>query len=306
VKQAPTRPLAIVGAVVAGGFMAVQARVNSGLSVALESGVVAAFISFSSGLAIIGLIVALSKKDRDRLRDFIGTIRRKEFPLWGLTGGLLGGIFVITQGTVAGVIGISLFAVAVVTGQALAALLIDGRGLLGMKRRPLGGLRVMGTILAIAGLVVAGDFANYSFQTIILLPFLAGIGIGFQQALNSNLGQKTDSAVVATLINFVLGTSLIAIALLVANGGFQFSGELPTNPVLYLGGLVGVVFIFVQVVLVPKIGTLAMGVSLLVGQLSSSLLLDLVTPISSRGINGYTFTGVTLALLGATLVASRR
>ena len=305
-KQAPNHQLAILGAVVAGGFMAVQARVNSGLGVALESGVAAALISFSSGLAIIGLIVALSKKDRERLRDFIGTISRKEFPLWGLTGGLLGGVFVITQGTVAGVIGISLFAVAVVTGQALAALVIDGRGLLGMKRRPLGALRLMGTMLAITGLVVAGDFANYSFQTITLLPFLAGIGIGFQQALNSNLGQKTESAAVATLINFVLGTFLIAIALLVANGGFQFSGELPTNPVLYLGGLVGVVFIFVQVVLVPKIGTLAMGVSLLVGQLSSSLLLDLVTPISSRDINGYTFTGVTLALIGATLVASRR
>ena len=110
----------------------------------------------------------------------------------------------------------------------------------------------------------------------------------------------------ATLINFVLGTALIAIALLVTNGGFQFSGEFPTEPVLYIGGLVGVVFIFVQVVLVPKIGTLAMGVSLLVGQLISSLLLDLVAPISSREVTGYTLAEVLLGLVGATLLAQRR
>jgi uncharacterized membrane protein YdcZ (DUF606 family) len=49
-----------------------------------------------------------------------------------------------------------------------------------------------------------------------------------------------------------------------------------------------------------------MGVSLLVGQLISSLLLDLVAPISSREVTGYTLAGVLLALVGATLVASRR
>ena len=305
VSDASSKAIAIAISVLAGGFMAVQARVNSGLGVALENGILAALISFSSGLVIIGVIVAISKRDRAKLRAFTSRIGRG-FPLWGLAGGLLGGLFVITQGTVAGVIGISLFAVSVVTGQALAALTIDGRGLLGMTRRPLGLLRILGTTFAIAGLIVTGDFANYSFQPISLLPFLAGIGIGFQQALNGNLGRQTESAVVATLINFVLGTALIAIALLVTNGGFQFSGEFPTEPVLYIGGLVGVVFIFVQVVLVPKIGTLAIGVSLLVGQLISSLLLDLVAPISSREVTGYTLAGVLLALVGATLVAQRR
>ena len=306
VNATQSKAFAIAVSVVAGGFMAVQARVNAGLGASLENGMLAALISFSSGLVFVGLFVAASKKQRGSLSQFVRKLWVGELPLWSISGGLLGGFFVITQGVVAGVIGIALFAVSVVTGQALAALLIDGRGLFGLARRHLGSARLLGTLLAIVGLVVTGEFTNYSFEPVLLLPFFAGIGIGFQQALNGNLGRQTGSPIVATFINFILGTAFIAIAILVFRGGFEFSGALPTNPIFYIGGFVGVIFIFVQVVLVPRIGTLAMGVSLLVGQLVSSLALDLFAPIALREVTSYTLAGVLLALIGASLVASRR
>ncbi len=79
----------------------------------------------------------------------------------------------------------------------------------------------------------------------------------------------------------------------------------PTNPLLYLGGVVGVIFIFIQVVVLPKIGALTMGIAMLVGQLVGSVLLDWIVPIAQRELTISTLIGILLAMLGAGLVARR-
>jgi transporter family-2 protein len=217
---------------------------------------------------------------------------------------MLGGIYVIMQGVVAGLIGIALFSIGVVAGSALSALLLDGNGLLGLTKRKIGLSRLAGTALAFLGLVVASDIANYSFTPLILLPFAAGIGIGFQQAMNGLFGTLAQSAVIPTFFNFIAGTIFIALALLVVEG-FSVPASWPTNPLLYLGGVVGVIFIFMQVVVLPKIGALSMGIAMLVGQLSGSFLLDLLVPIANRAVTMSTLLGIVLAMLGAALVARR-
>ena len=60
-----------------------------------------------------------------------------------------------------------------------------------------------------------------------------------------------------------------------------------------------------QVVVLPKIGALVMGIAMLVGQLVGSVLLDLVFPIAAREITISTLLGIVLAMLGAALVAKR-
>lgn len=291
-------------ALIAGALVAVQARVNSGLAFEIKSGIFAALISFGVGLLIIATVTALSKENRSKFQDVIVSISQKRIPLILLFAGSIGGFFVIVQSSIAGLIGISLFSVGVVTGTSLSAIILDGKGLLGLEKRPIGLLRISGTLIAIAGLVIAGDFANYSFDPLILLAFLAGVGIGFQQAMNGNFGKLAGSAVVPTLFNFLAGSVFIAIAFVVLDGG-SLPISMPTNPLLYLGGVVGVIFIFVQVVVLPKIGALAMGIAMLVGQLVGSVLLDWIVPIAQRELTISTLFGILLAMIGAGLVAKR-
>jgi transporter family-2 protein len=295
---------AIFAAVVGGSFMAVQARVNSGLGQEIGSGIFAALVSFSIGLLIISVATLASSKNRAALSLTFSKFKDSSIPLWLSVAGMLGGIYVIMQGVVAGLIGVALFSIGVVAGSALSALLLDGNGLLGLTKRKIGLARLAGTVLALAGLVVASDLANYSFSPLILLPFAAGIGIGFQQAMNGLFGKLAQSAIVPTFFNFIAGTVFIALALLTVES-FSFPATWPTNPLLYLGGVVGVIFIFMQVVVLPKIGALSMGIAMLVGQLSGSVLLDLLVPIADRAVTISTLLGIVLAMLGAALVARR-
>ncbi len=295
---------AIFAAVVGGSFMAVQARVNSGLGQEIGSGILAALVSFSIGLLIISVATLASSKNRAALSFTVAKFKDSSIPLWLSIAGMLGGIYVIMQGVVAGLIGVALFSIGVVAGSALSALVLDGNGLLGLTKRKIGLTRLAGTVLALSGLVVASDLANYSFSPLILLPFAAGIGIGFQQAMNGLFGKLAQSAIVPTFFNFIAGTVFIALALLTVEG-FSFPANWPTNPLLYLGGVVGVIFIFMQVVVLPKIGALSMGIAMLVGQLSGSVLLDLLVPIADRAVTISTLLGIVLAMLGAALVARR-
>ncbi len=292
--------------VLAGIFMAVQARVNGGLGLALENGLLAALISFGTGLVLITSIVMISPSQRQRLSSLISKVRVGSVQPWSLIGGIFGGLFVMTQGLAAGALGVALFTVGVVAGQTISALVVDGIGFMGLVRRKINSLRIGGTALAIAGLIITSEPATYDISWLLVLPFLAGSGTGFQQALNARLGQVAESPVVATFVNFVTGTTLILVTTLVAQGGIDFPTAFPSNPLLYIGGIIGVTFIFTQVIVVPKIGALATSIALLFGQLGGSLLLDVIAPVAARGISVSTLIGIGLVSVGATLVLLRR
>lgn len=297
---------AAVLSILAGVFMAVQARVNGGLGLALDNGLLAALISFGSGLVVISAIVILSTRQRRRLVGLFARVRSGAVQPWSLVGGALGGIFVMTQGLAAGALGVALFTVGVVAGQTISALVVDGIGFMGLVKRRVSSLRIGGTALAVAGLVVTSEPTTYAISWLLALPFLAGAGTGFQQALNARLGQVAESPLVATFVNFVTGCTLILLTTLIAQRGIDLPEAFPTNPLLYIGGIIGVVFIFTQVIVVPKIGALGTSIALLFGQLGGSLLLDLVAPVAARGISVSTVIGMALVSVGATLVLLRR
>ncbi|MEL0135821.1 MAG: DMT family transporter [Aquiluna sp.] len=298
--------MAILGAVVAGGFMAVQARVNSGLAAEVESGFLAALISFSIGLALIA-VISLPRKDfRAALKESLGAIHSGTLKVWMLFAGALGGFFVLTQGLVAGVTGIALFSLGVVTGQTISALLIDGKGLLGLTKRKLTGNRLSGSAVAIAGLVLASSPTVAGFDIAILVPVVAGVGIGLQDAINSQVGRESGSASVATFFNFLAGTLFLLLVFLFSPVQAGTVDLASINPVFFLGGLVGVGFILIRVVVLPVIGSLATGLSLLAGQLLVSLVLDFLAPVAAREITVWTLAGLLLVFAGASFAMLRR
>jgi transporter family-2 protein len=304
-EQVLPKPLAISLSVVAGALIAVQSRVNGALGLELENGVVAALISFGIGTILISAVLFSLKPQRHKLLEMLKALTRGRLPLWLFFGGFAGGFFVMMQGLVAPTLGITLFTLAIVSGQALSALMLDSFGLIGMTKRVLSLARLVGALLALIGVVL---FAGLGFEVIsplVVLPFLAGFCTGFQQAINGRLAKQTESVLISTYVNFVAGTLIILVTLLLVQG-IPVIQSLPTNPWLYLGGVVGGAFIFLQVLVVRQIGVLALGLSLLAGQVVAALTLDLLLPISAINFAPLNFLGVLLVVTGASLVVIRR
>jgi bacterial/archaeal transporter family-2 protein len=149
---------------------------------------------------------------------------------------------------------------------------------------------------------------NPSVDTIALLtlPFIAGLGLGYQQAANGKVRISAESAVAATFLNFAMGSGVLFIAKLISLPLIGLPTSLPTQWWLYVGGFAGVVFIAIQVIVVERIGVLGLGVLLGTGQILGSLLIDVLFPLPGQVITLIHVVGVLVTLAGALLVNLRR
>lgn len=297
---------ALGGAVVVGALTALQARINGQLGRALDDGFVAAVISFGSGLVLVAVLSAMLPAGRTGVARLIAGIRAGRVPVWMLLGGLAGALTVATQGLAVGVIGVSLFTVGVVAGQTVNGLVLDrlGYGPAGVVAVTLG--RVAGGALSLVavGISLLSDAATGVPWWMLLLPFLAGAGIAWQQATNGRLRQRVGSALTATLVNFAGGTAVLAVAAALSTGLSGPPASFPVDPWLYTGGAIGVVYIFLTAALVGYTGVLLFGLGAVVGQLVSSVILDGVWPTVQAPPLGQAVAMVAVALTSVVVATS--
>ncbi|WP_439565662.1 DMT family transporter [Microcella sp.] len=307
----PERPsrvrtvIAVGATVLAGVGVAVQSRVNGELGQRLDDGFTAALISFGSGWLILLVVLAVSPRGRGGMRAVTAGVRDGRLAWWMLLGGLAGALFVLAQGLVAGLIGVAIFTVAIVTGQTLTGLVVDATGFAGVRRTAIAPSRLIGAAITIAavGVAVGPRLDGSEFPVAaIAWPLLAGLAIGFQQAVNGRVRTESQSALAATTINFTVGTAALFVAAVVHLLVAGLPESLPTNPLLYIGGAVGTIFIAIQTVTVGRIGVLVLGLSLIAGQLAAALVFDVVAPLGPSS-TGATALAVGLAFAGV-LVAS--
>ncbi|WP_460799791.1 DMT family transporter [Microbacterium sp. GXF0217] len=299
--------VAIGGAVSIGAMTAIQARINGVLGVRLGDGVVAGLVSFSSGLLLLAVLVAALPAGRAGMARLWFGIRSRTVPVWMLLGGACGALTVTTQGLTAAVLGVSLFTVGVVAGQTLHGLILDriGFGPAGVVAVTMG--RVAGGALALlaVGISLGGDVLASAPLWMLLLPFAAGVGIAWQQAANGRLAQRVESPVAATMMSFIAGTIVLAIGAgvsVVLNGP---PNPLPAEPWMYLGGLLGVSYIFLGARLVAQTGVLLLGLGSVLGQLVTAVVIDAIWPADAGPALWQTIamvavavTSVLVALLG--------
>ena len=268
------------GAVAIGAMTAIQARINGLLGVRLSDGIVAGFVSFVVGLAVLVLVVALLPSGRAGAARLWRGVRDGSVPPWMLLGGVCGALTVSTQGLVAGVLGVALFTVGVVAGQTLHGLVLDriGFGPAGVVAVTPG--RVVGGALALAavGISLGGGVVERAPLWMLALPFAAGVGIAWQAAANGRLGKRVRSPLAATLTSFIAGTAALAVAATVSVLLTGAPEPLPAEPWLYLGGFLGFAYILLGVVVVARTGVLLMGLGSVLGQLTTSVVIDLLWP----------------------------
>jgi bacterial/archaeal transporter family-2 protein len=302
-----------------GAGVAVQGRINGALGARLHDGIAAATVSFGSGLLVLLILFVV----RGSLREGVGRVRRAvsagSVRPWHLLGGLCGAFFVACQGLTVAALGVTAFTVAVVSGQLLSSLVVDRLGVAPSGRTPVTALRFGGAVLGVLAVLIAGwgrsatpggalsvpdALHGAPAALLIVLPALAGIGLAWQQAVNGRIGEVGGS-LSATLVNFCVGLValfVIEAVILIWSG---LPAEFPTQPWLYLGGVIGIAFIALAAVTVGRIGVLLLGLTSVAGQLVTSIVLDVLTP-TSAGLSTTAVIGSALTLLAVAVAARSR
>jgi transporter family-2 protein len=298
--------LAIVFAIICGAGVAVQSRINGELGRRLDDGFAAAVISFGSGLVILAIALAVSPVGRRGLSRVRDALRTGDLPWWYVCGGAAGGFLVLSQGLTAAVLGVALFTVAIVAGQTVSGLALDRIGLGPGGRRDLTPARVTGAALVLVAVVwaVSAQLGGNVPVWMLVLPLVAGLGIGWQQAVNGQVRVTAESALTATFINFVVGTAVLLVLMLVHTALVGWPKPLPPEPWLYVGGAIGCVFIAVTTLIVRITGVLVLGLANVAGQLVAALLLDALAP-GEHPIAWSTVGGTLLALVSVAVASIR-
>jgi transporter family-2 protein len=299
-----------------GALVAVQSEINGELAQRLGGGVraaaAAAVISFGAGLVLLALAVALLPGPRAGLGRLVRGARTRELRVPQLLGGVAGALLVASQGLTVGTIGVALFTVALVAGQTSSALLVDRLGLGPSGVRAVTAGRVVGAlvtvaavVLTVAGRLLGADGLAAAALALALVPLVAGAGTSWQQAVNGRVS-GVAGPVAAAFNNFVVGSVLLVLLL---GASLLVPGDLVGLPGawwLYAGGPIGVVFIAASAALVKVHGVLVLGLCVVAGQVTTSVVLDALGGDSHLG--AATVTGAAVALVGVVIgaLASRR
>lgn len=305
------RYLPVAASFLVGTLTALQARINGQLAVELGNGLQAAVFSFGSGLVILTVLVFAVPSMRRGVARVPRAIRAGELRWWQALGGVLGGFFVGVQTASVPLLGVAVFTVAVVAGQSSNSLIVDriGLGPAGVQR--ITGARVLSAGLAIVAVTVAvaNRFGSAGFSALaVTFAFIAGLAIAVQQAINGRTAKAARNPMSATFLNFLFGTAALGAALGVV---WAVSGSgpapLPAGPWwLYLGGVIGLVFIAIASWAVPIVGVLQFAVVTIAGQLTGALVLDVVAPTSGTALGPNLVVGVLLAFLAVAVAARGR
>ena len=138
------RGAAVVLTAVVGGFIALQAPINSHLGRSVGT-FQAAFVSFAIGTILLAVIAALA-------RGGLGQVGEARHLQWyWLTGGVLGAAYVTTVLVTVRSLGAGPVVAATIAGQLTASLVVDQYGLLGVAKDPITVGKVIGVVLLAAG-----------------------------------------------------------------------------------------------------------------------------------------------------------
>ncbi|MGX8238710.1 DMT family transporter [Exiguobacterium undae] len=275
--------LAIIIGLIIGILVPVQTSVNTRLRGIVGSPFLASLLSFSIGTVFLILLTLFVERNFSLNPDVWSE------PGWIWIGGVLGVIFLTGNILLFPRIGGVQTVIMPIFGQVLMGLLIDNFGWFSTNSTPLSSTRLIGAgfvLLGVVGTVALGDWlakrrhpeqAKPVDSTIYgwrILGVVMGMMSAAQAAINGHLGVVLDSAIKAALISFIVGTVTLLLVNVIVRTKWQFNRSLPTPWWIWIGGLIGALFIAGNAVIVPLVGTGVAVVIVTIGLLTGSLLID--------------------------------
>lgn len=129
-----------------GATLAVQVGLNATMNRFVGSPMAAALLNFAVGTAVLFVIVLFGRGSLPVLGQAAAA------PWWAWGAGVFGAMFVTASALFGPMIGGATFLALLVTGQMIAALLLDHHGWIGFPERPIDSWRVAGAVLVVAGM----------------------------------------------------------------------------------------------------------------------------------------------------------
>ena len=293
-------------AVLGGMAVPAQARANGALAEQTGDGISSALGSILVGFACIAVVCLALPAGRAGIAQVLPALRERRFPRWYVLAGAVGSWFVLAQALTVSTLGVAVFTVAAVAGQALTGLLVDRLGMGPAGRRRITAVRALAVILTIAAVILAlspgfDAAGGLALLLPVLLPLSAGMLISFQQAMNGTSTRHYGTPLAATLVNLLVGTTVLFLVwagrAVLTGAGLPPTGEW----YLYVGGPLGVLYVGLAALLVRPLGVLLTGLGMIAGQLLGSLALDLVLPAAGQGVAAATVAGTILTLAAMVL-----
>ena len=290
-------------AALSGILISLQARTNGELSLRLNNGLQAAFISFGSGLLLIAIISLFNPTIKSGVRRLRAAVVAKEIAPWTLFAGALGGTFVAVQTQIVPLIGVAIYSVASIAGQGATSLIVDRIGLTGGGKKAITPRRIAAafvTVLAVLISVLDRIEAKNLSLIAVFFAGLAGAIVGVQRAMNGLINEHSQQSFTTSLLNFIMGTTTLGVVLLiaVAIGKVEFVA-LPAGPWwIYMGGVIGVIYIAFTSTIVQHLGVLTFTIFSTGGQLIGALFIDLISPTKGVSVSAYLVSGIVMTFLG--------
>jgi len=290
-------------AALSGILISLQARTNGELSLRLNNGLQAAFISFGSGLILIAIISLFNPTIKSGVRRLRAAVVAKEIAPWTLFAGALGGTFVAVQTQIVPLIGVAIYSVASIAGQGATSLIVDRIGLTGGGKKAITPRRIAAAFVTVLAVLISVlDRIEAKDLSLIAVFFagLAGAIVGVQRAMNGLINEHSQQSFTTSLLNFIMGTTTLGVVLLiaVAIGKVEFVA-LPTGPWwIYMGGVIGVIYIAFTSTIVQHLGVLTFTIFSTGGQLIGALFIDLISPTKGVSVSAYLVSGIVMTFLG--------
>lgn len=279
---------------VTGFVLAIMMAVNGNLT--LAHGVFpAAAIIHLVGTTLAGLILLTVSRPRVPLFS--------HRPVWQYCGGAIGVITTVFQTYAYGRISMTSIVALLLLGQMLTSLVLDHKGWLGLPHRSFPLSAWAGLILASVGIYIMLDRSVTASLTAVLAALLSGVSVVTSRTINGHLSEHLG-AMSGSFINHLVGLPITIVLALIALGGNPLGFFHPIGPVhpwIYVGGMFGVLVIWLSNVTVPRVSAFLLTLLAFVGQIFLGIVLDIATGVGysrSSFIGGLVIaTGVVLNLL---------
>lgn len=294
-----------------GSLIAVQSRVNGELARHAGTSLFPAWWTMTTGLALLAIGVLAHGVSRRGLGTVVAAARAGSLPWWTFMGGVFGAVFLIAQSVTVPLVGVAVFTVGVVAGQAAGSLAVDRLGISASGTVPVTARRVAASILAVLAVAVAisdrlgtsGATAAYA-----VLALLAGAVIAPQQAGNGRVGVAAGSPFTAAFVNFAGGAAVLGVVVAIAMAalGLRITDPWGAPAWCYVGGVLGLLVIAGAAWAVPVLGVLVFSLLSVFGQLTGALVLDLVAPTPGTSVGWHLAVGMAMTLVAVLLAGAGR
>lgn len=141
--------------------------------------------------------------------------------------------------------------------------------------------------------------------TFVILAIVIGALMPLQAGINAELTKQLQHPYLGALVSLAVGVIAVLLIVLTTGGLGNIKRLSETPPQLYLGGLLGAIFVGSSLFFIPRMGATAMIAAFITGQLLSSLIIDhfglmglTASPVNFTKIIGiiFLFAGLFLVL----------